>query len=404
MGLIKNHLKKMAKNAIGGKLGSLLDGGFNPKIAGSAASLGKNFAKLKKQSKFIFEENEFSFGSLSFPKDIATENTSNGHYMIFYINVPVDEEKVDDARGRVVGKDLSSPVTSQINGGKIRSLNKTLNKRQQKIRTSNVISLYMPPEITATYGVDYNREDIGGLVRSQDQGFFNSVAGEGQAAGLLQASVGEGVDMAAPGFKAALQARTGQAINNRLEMTFGGVKPREFQYNFKFTPSSEDEANDIQSIIYLFKYHMHPTILGNQASAVMRVPSSFNIHYMYRTDENKYLNTIAESVLVGLEVKYGEGDTFKTFRGNSAGAPPRTIDVSLTFNELDVHDKSTIFELELPPSRSGAKTPSPAQSTGAGAMTDAQKSAGSIGIPDIRKPDALTVAASTPDVRRPDVL
>ena len=47
MGLIKNHLKKMASNAIGGKLGSLLDGAFNPKIAGSAASLGKNFAKLK---------------------------------------------------------------------------------------------------------------------------------------------------------------------------------------------------------------------------------------------------------------------------------------------------------------------------------------------------------------------
>ena len=152
--------------------------------------MSKNFAKLKKQSKFVFEENEFSFGSLSFPKDIATENTSNGHYMIFYINVPQEEEEVDNARGRIIGKDLDSNL-KQVNGGKIRSLNKAVSKRQQRKRTSNVISLYMPPEIQASYGVDYSREDIGGLVRTADQGFFESVMGDGQAKGLLQATLGE---------------------------------------------------------------------------------------------------------------------------------------------------------------------------------------------------------------------
>lgn len=96
---------------------------------------------------------------------------------------------------------------------------------------------------------------------------------------------------------------------------------------------------------------MHPTIIGIPSSSIMRVPSSFNIHYMYRTDENKYLNTIAESVLVNMDVKYGEGDTFKTYRGTTAGAPPRTINATLTFNEIDTHDKKTIFEQELPPTR-----------------------------------------------------
>ena len=41
------------------------------------------------------------------------------------------------------------------------------------------------------------------------------------------------------------------------------------------------------------------------------------------------------------------------FRGSDKGAPPRTINVSLTFNELDIHDKKTIFEQELPPARRG---------------------------------------------------
>ena len=378
MGLIKNHLKKMATNAIGGKLGSLLDGAFNPKISGSAASLGKNMAKLKSQANYVFEENEYSFGSLSFPSDLASESTSNGHYMIFYINVPEEEQANDQARGRVVGKDLGA-TTSQVNEGKIRGLNAAVQGRKQRKRTTNVISLYMPAEISATYGVDYNREDIGTATRVMDQGFLETMFGKEQVSGLMQQVKGDAVDMVAPGFKAALQSKTGRAINNRLEMTFGGVRPREFTYNFKFTPSNEQEANDIQSILYLFKYHMHPTIIGEPSSSLMRVPSSFNIHYMYRTDENKYLNTIAESVLVNLDVKYGEGDTFKTYRGNTAGAPPRTINATLTFNEIDTHDKKTIFELELPPSRQGSTTPSPVQSSGAGAMSDAQRSAGSKG-------------------------
>ena len=86
MGLIKNHLKKMARNAVGGSLGSLLDGAFNEKIAGSALSLGKNYAKIKEEANFVFEENQYSFGQLSFPADLGTENSVNGHYMLFYIS------------------------------------------------------------------------------------------------------------------------------------------------------------------------------------------------------------------------------------------------------------------------------------------------------------------------------
>ena len=350
MGLISNHLKKMAKNAVGGSLGSLLDGAFNDKIAGSALSLGKNYAKIKEEANYVFEENQYSFGQLSFPADLATENSVNGHYMLFYINVPEKTMAQDNSQGRIVKKDIGT--ANQVNGGKIRSLNKSLEDRSQRVRTTNVICLYMPPEINATYSADYNREDIGVLTRTIDRGFDGFFTAD-QLTGLAQQLGGEAFDMAAPGFAARLQAQTGTAVNNRLEMTFGGVKPREFAYNFKMTPKNEQEANDIQNIIYLFKYHMHPTIVGGAASAVMRVPSSFNIHYMYRTDENKFLNTIAESVLVNMDVKYGEGETFKTFRGNDKGAPPRTINVSLTFNELDIHDKKTIFEQELPPARRG---------------------------------------------------
>ena len=80
----------------------------------------------------------------------------------------------------------------------------------------------------------------------------------------------------------------------------------------------------------------------------------FNIHYMYRGDENKYLNTMGDVVLQNMEVKYGEGDVFKTYRGNDNGAPPNVINMELSFKEIDIQDKRSLFKHELPPGRKPA--------------------------------------------------
>ena len=149
MGLIKNHLKKMAANAIGGSLGSLLSGSFNDKIAGSALSLGKNFAKIKEEANYVFEENQYSFGQLAFPEDLGSENSSNGHYMIFYINVPEKTMAADNSQGRVVGKDLGSPISSQVNGGKIRSLYKSLSFLF--LLLSNILRISSADKIPSSY-------------------------------------------------------------------------------------------------------------------------------------------------------------------------------------------------------------------------------------------------------------
>ena len=57
MGVISKHLKGLAGNVVGGMVGSLLNGGFNPQSAGtvSALKLGKNQARIREQSDEIFE-------------------------------------------------------------------------------------------------------------------------------------------------------------------------------------------------------------------------------------------------------------------------------------------------------------------------------------------------------------
>ena len=349
MGLIKNHLTKLARNAIGGKLSSVLNGalsgGFNSKIAGSAAALGKNKARLASQSQEVFEENEYAFGTVAYPLELKSGGgSSNGHYMIFYIQVPVEEGQ-DSAnpvdQSQAIAKDIG-----KIKSMPIRKLNQAVKTRAQFKRIQSAITLYMPPEIKAEYKMEYSDESIGSLARTTLDGFnFDGAFTAGVRAGI------KGLDMGAPGLAAVRQAQSGIAVNNRVELTFQKVENRTFSYTFNFKPKNREEADEIQRIIYLFKYHMHPTVIGGVSSPVFRVPSQFSLHYMYRTDENKYLNTIGETILESMDVTYGDGTSFKTYRGNDDGAPPETINMSLSFKEMDIHDKSTIFKHETPPDR-----------------------------------------------------
>jgi len=350
MGLIKNHLTKLARNAVGGALGNAisgaLSGGFNNKIAGSAAALGKNKARLKEQSQEVFEENEYAFGTVSYPLELkAGGGSANGHYMIFYIQVPI-EEGVESAGStditQVIPKELGS-----VKQMPIRRLSKAVQDRQEFKRISSAVTLYMPPEIKAEYKMEYSEETIGAAARNLlDEFDFGR-----QFKASVGRSIVKGLDMGAPGLAAIRQAETGLAVNNRVELQFQKVENRTFSYTFNFKPKSREEADEIQRIIYLFKYHMHPTIIGGVNSPVFRVPSQFSLHYMYRSDENKYLNTIGETILENMDVTYGDGTSFKTYRGNDDGAPPETITLTLSFKEMDVHDKSTIFKHETPPDR-----------------------------------------------------
>ena len=356
MGVISKHLKGLAGNVVGGMIGSLLNGGFNPKSAGtvSALNLGRNQARIREQSDEIFEENEYSFGTVQYPLDLASNlQNSNGHYMIFYINVPNEdlreEEKTLDAANTALMKPDLGSKPEQIPR---RTGNAALKSRGEFQRIQSAIVLYMPPEISVTYGADYAGEDIGSVARQVDN--FADFQFAEEFTSMIRQNVLGAVDAAAPGTVALQQAKTGIAVNNRLELTFKAINLREFSYSFKFMPKNKEEADEVQKIIYMFKYHMHPTIIGGSNSPVFRVPSMFNIHYMYRGDENKYLNTQTDTVLQNMEVKYGEGDVFKTYRGNKDGAPPTIINMELSFKEIDVQDKRTIYKYELPPGRTPA--------------------------------------------------
>jgi len=143
----------------------------------------------------------------------------------------------------------------------------------------------------------------------------------------------------------AITKITGFAENPFSEVVFEKVNHRAFNYTFNLTARNKEEVEDINKIITLFKYHMHPSLNFDVAGGrYFKVPSEFEIHYAYQGQLNNYLNKISRCVLTAVEVNYG-GDEFTTFRQfDGDGAAPVQISMTLNFTETEIMTKETIAD------------------------------------------------------------
>jgi hypothetical protein len=172
-------------------------------------------------------------------------------------------------------------------------------------------------------GIGDGIKKLGGGIGQQLQGFF---AGAGRLAGT----------------GGAQQAVTGSVVNQNLsEVIFTGLGFRQFSFDFSFMPSNVDEAQTVDDIINMFTYYMLPRRKGNNA-LTYEIPAEFNLKYMYRGKENKYIHPALTLVLEDVSITYG-GEKFATFRGNKFGAQPIKTDVKLIFKEVEVADRSTLY-------------------------------------------------------------
>ena len=135
-------------------------------------------------------------------------------------------------------------------------------------------------------------------------------------------------------------------MNNFLETTFKGVGFRKFSYTWKFAPKSVKEVEEVEKIIRLFKFHMLPELPDDQVfGRYYVVPSEFDLFYMFRGDENSWVNKIQTSVLVNMEINYtpNQYTTFRPIQGRN-GAPPTEIDMKLDFQETKIITKKEVKE------------------------------------------------------------
>ena len=331
------------------------------------------------------------FQNFSFPLDVTAssgDGGNQGHYMMFLVNEQVGA-RIKYGGGDMAGQALSLKKTAAKSGLSPEQVSTHINssqpsgnpnedrarERSSEKRSSIIsqnlgkksvvtrapvrksiaaVSMFMPAQVATTYGANYTDTGMGMFVgdalniydelkrkgmREADitKSLDGVISGAGNLAELaLTNIVGSGVVPGLSGLREARGITTGEIISERMELAFKGINKRQFQYTFKMIPKSAAEADEIKSIIHLFKRNMLPEMTGGDATGRrMTIPNTFNIQYMYNGADNNFLHKIGECVLENFSVSYG-GEKYATYNPTANGAPPVETTITLAFKELDM--------------------------------------------------------------------
>jgi len=317
---------------------------------------------------------------LQYPLDLGTDG--NSHFIAFFVKqiesakaeiASPEGDKEDKKQKEAESNTLSKGTENKDKTAEQKQMNKKINSAnakafgsgkkylsiQEKTRPTSklvkTIALYFPPSVQQTYNLSYNEQEISrqaAFGASIIQGFmaqgFNTETFKGAIdkgmEGLKSVVNQMGIsalDQIAPGSSALIALNRGKVLAPKMEVMFENIGKRSFSYSFTFTPSSEQEADEIDKIIKAFRFHASADY-ADDFGFELTIPDQFEIEYYTQNNSpNGYLHKIGTCVLESVDVTYG-GDKMTWHETNAKGAPPTKTTLALSFKELMTVTKSAI--------------------------------------------------------------
>ena len=403
MSNIFSALNNLKTNIFGGQsyVGANAPGSNTPILRKSAIELADRSPTSR------LDNDPLHFSSISYPRDIVNDGT-NGHYMLFYINVqnktkfnykgpggvdvggvnvftesediykqgelvspqgteyttsgntskPSYSDEFSKLRGTMSETDLIKLSRNKQNREGF--LSNSLGNRLTS-RVTDSIAIYLPPNVTDSYANSYNATETGflGFMLASGGKFLDQfrqkdmMSASGTALSALSGVFEEALKQsgsalietftAAEGGYELANKIFGRSANPYLEVLYGGPQLRTFNYSFKFAPKNEDEKNDVQKIIQMFRFHSAPEH-RNDHNMFLGLPSEFDIHYMYQAEdgvanENTHYPKIATCVLQNVTTNF----TPNGVKSHADGSPV-VITMDLQFLETELITKDHINE------------------------------------------------------------
>ena len=403
MSSIFSALNNLRTNIFGGQsyVGADAPGSNTPILRKSAIELADRSPTSR------LDNDPLHFSSISYPRDIVNDGT-NGHYMLFYINVqnktkfnykgpggvdvggvnvftesediykqgelvspqgteyttsgntskPSYSDEFSKLRGTMSETDLIKLSRNKQNREGF--LSNSLGNRLTS-RVTDSIAIYLPPNVTDSYANSYNATETGflGFMLASGGKFLDQfrqkdmMSASGTALSSLSGVFEEALKQsgsalvetftAAEGGYELANKIFGRSANPYLEVLYGGPQLRTFNYSFKFAPKNEDEKNDVQKIIQMFRFHSAPEH-RNDHNMFLGLPSEFDIHYMYQAEdgvanENTHYPKIATCVLQNVTTNF----TPNGVKSHADGSPV-VITMDLQFLETELITKDHINE------------------------------------------------------------
>ena len=239
-------------------------------------------------------------------------------------------------------------------GQTFNDMSKSLSIKQRYLRKERVVgsTMFLPmvPGISESNATDWAGETINPIQIAAGQVAANAISNLGKGAfgeaaqGLMSDTGAAAQELlnnpttkafitayfAGKAVGANLTARAGIVVNPNLEVLFNGPKLRTFQYNFKFTPRDDREAQTVKTIIKVFKKAMAPK--RRAAQIFLNVPSVFKIKYLMRGKvEHPFLNKIKPCAMTSFNIDYTPEGSYMTYGDGSM----TSYAVNMNFAELE---------------------------------------------------------------------
>jgi len=326
---------------------------------------------------------QYTYSNFIYPMDLGAPGAGRDHYMVFHINEtsmtnfqtrtvggrrPTDNatitnnQKTDAGRGKTEAQIKADEAAKAKNdqqiadnvgkSGEASSATTYQALKKPISRVATTVVLYMPGDITCNYNTEWDTKELG--VAKE---IISNISGAGSSKTDIMESAGaSGLhgfgqmlnQYTGLNLSDALSSQTRLVVNNHREVIFEGIGFRRFQFSFRFTPTTEAEAVNIDNIIRAFKFYGAPEVLTGTSGRFMIYPGEFDIQYYSNGKENLFLNKISTCALTDMSVNYtplGHWSAHRPYKdGNFQGASSVCTDVVLQFTELEIMTKRRILE------------------------------------------------------------
>lgn len=338
-------------NAVGGAAQSLWS-----LVSDAGPDLIENFnANATLPEDFSAGQSKYKFNSRVFPSDLG--NSFSGHFLVLNINVQngtmmnkinnapnlefetLNElSKTDAYRYRID----NTWTANNIPQGKAGWIDGFFTRARFTRRIAESIALYMPnSELTFSDAHDF--ENISLTKFGGDALTKGLTAFAGPVGAVVGGMISAGGDVVGN----VSQVTLGRPINPKVEVLFANTFQREFAFEFLFSPSSPNEARDIENIIRTIRFHAAPEYSSeiHDAKFYWIPPSEFDITFYYvdvdgNIQENTKIPRINTCALKQVDVSYAPSGAYSTFKDGH----PVQIRMMLRFIETEVNSKLRIAQ------------------------------------------------------------
>jgi hypothetical protein len=303
----------------------------------------------------VLEQNGYNVNSFTYPVDLGND-PGEPHCIVFYINESGNTQytTAPASNSAVPVNSAGGPAsaTLQINN---QQSNQTNYSKQNISRVSTVITMYIPPAVQASYATDWDNVGLGvpGAILKDITSSNPSLsrAVKEISISVAAAFAKDAVDFATNSVSESLGTEViggvsmiaRAAINPHLEMIFKGINFREFQFDFKFTPRSPQEAQTALNIIQCFKFYSAPEIkTGADDARYYIYPAEFDIEFWSNGRPNTAINKISTCACTSVNINWTGSGGWSSFRTGAINGAPVEVNLSLQFKELEIMTKNRI--------------------------------------------------------------